>query len=157
MKNAIILLFVLLIYGISSCVQPRKTVAAYQNMEVQFIRIVQNEKICIKVFAKGNNRKECIEQAKIDAVKAVVFDGIRTAPDSRPLYAASISEIKVADFFENFFNENGSYKEYVTLNNGGNISRDDQFNLGDKTQIGVELIVDRKGLRNHLINASILK
>ena len=64
----------------------------------------------------GENRRDALAQAQINAVREVIFTGV-TVPNnpmlSRPLLYEVNAQEKYADFFNDFFKKNGTYRMFV--------------------------------------------
>lgn len=72
----------------------------------------------LRVQGYGRNRADAKEQAKKNAVWAVIFEGIRDGAEGcnmRPLVTEVNAKERYEDYFNIFFTDNGPYKEYVSL------------------------------------------
>ena len=127
------------------------------NYEVQFIRTGLQGTELFKVFAYGRNEKQCVENAKLDAIKALLFKGVPGSGSQRPMFT-ELSEMKEHnDYFRSFFKNNGPYLNYVSISNDGSINENDRFKVGNKLKIGVIVSVNKANLRTELENAGVIK
>jgi hypothetical protein len=133
------------------------TTAVFYDYEVQFIRTGVEGTELFKVFAYGNNENECIERAKLDAVKALLFKGVPGSGLQRPMVTEVGAEEKYRDYFNTFFREGGKYLNYVAISNDGSIDDKDRFRVGKRLKIGVIVSVQKANLRRELEAANIVK
>ncbi len=127
------------------------------NYEVQFIRTGLQGTELFKVFAYGRNEKQCVENAKLDAIKALLFKGVPGSGSQRPMFT-ELSEMKeYNDYFRSFFKNDGPYLNYVSISNDGSINENDRFKVGNKLKIGVIVSVNKANLRTELENAGVIK
>ena len=115
--------------------------------------------ITLKAWGKGKNRADALEQARKEAINAVLFVGIRNGkPDceTRPiLNAPNIRENK-ADYFNNFFKDGGDYKKFTS-------DKDESFGKKEKAKgrdgdvmYGFIIRVLRSDLKKQMIADKIL-
>ncbi len=152
MKLVYTLAFFLLTYSLTFAQNYRDF-----NYEVQFIRTGLQGTELFKVFAYGRNERQCLEAAKMDAVKAILFKGVPGSGLQKPM-VTELSEMKQhKDYFKAFFKDNGPYLNYVSISNDGSINENDRFKVGNKLKIGVIVSVNKANLRTELENAGIIK
>lgn len=102
----------------------------------------------LRAYGSGRNRKDAIEQARKNAVYAVVFDGIRNGVsgcDQRPLINEPNAREKYEDYFNAFFRDGGDYKNYVTSQDQRAASRN-----RDRSRTFVNFAVTVRVLRGEL-------
>ena len=115
--------------------------------------------ITLKAWGKGKNRADALEQARKEAINAVLFVGIRNGkPDceTRPiLNAPNIRENK-ADYFNNFFKDGGDYKKFTS-------DKDESFGKKEKAKgrdgdvmYGFIIRILRSDLKKQMIADKIL-
>lgn len=71
----------------------------------------------VKAYGNGRNRWDAIEQARKNAVRDVIFNGLREGKqdcEQRPLVAEVNAREKYEKYFNTFFADDGPYKEFVT-------------------------------------------
>lgn len=148
------------------------------DYEVQCLGVGTEGTQLLKVWAYAKKQEEAIELAKLYAVHAVIFKGIKTGKGcaNRSL----IPEKDAADalrlhsaYFEKFFGikrmkRNGEYKMeprapgkvyqlFVQLSTDGSIRAQDRKKVGNRYKIGVAVSVSRDALRKHLEQDEIIK
>ncbi len=112
----------------------------------------------LRVFGKGKNKADAIEQAKKNAVRDILFKGINAGPgecSQRPLINEVNAQEKYAYYFNPFFKDKGSYRNYVKLDE----KRLSRIKSSNSTQEnwGVVVTVDRTALQQQLIDDNIIK
>ena len=114
MKKIIITLLVLM----SSAYADAQTQTIYARSSVRCMGVELDGSQTLRVQGFGRNRLDAKEQAKKNAVWAVIFDGIREGTggcNMRPLVTEVNAKERYEDYFNLFFADNGPYKEYVSL------------------------------------------
>jgi hypothetical protein len=151
--------FAIITMCIFSCESTKQTtsVAEYYDYEVQFVRTGTEGTELFKVFSYGNNERECIESAKLNAIKAIFFKGIPGSGLQKPM----ITEIGVEEKYKNYFNEflkpGGKYLNYVALSSDGAIDARDRLKVGKRLKIGIVVSVQKANLRKELEAANIIR
>ena len=72
----------------------------------------------LRVWGIGRNKVDALEQAKKNAVKEVIFKGIRNGSkecNTKPLIYEVNAEEKYQYYFNVFFKDGGDYKQYVSM------------------------------------------
>ena len=114
MKKIIITLLVLM----SSAYADAQTQTIYARSSVRCMGVELDGSQTLRVQGYGRNRLDAKEQAKKNAVWAVIFDGIREGTggcNMRPLVTEVNAKERYEDYFNLFFADDGPYKEYVSL------------------------------------------
>jgi hypothetical protein len=114
MKKIIITLLVLM----SSAYADAQTQTIYARSTVRCMGVELDGSQTLRVQGYGRNRLDAKEQAKKNAVWAVIFDGIREGTggcNMRPLVTEVNAKERYEDYFNLFFADDGPYKEYVSL------------------------------------------
>ncbi len=116
----------------------------------------------IKVWTYSKNQETAIEQAKKNAVHAVIFKGYpknsTVAAEKKPLARTPNLEQEKQEFFKEFFKDGGKFQKYVFLVNNGVIAAGDRIKISKKEyKIGVVVSVNVAGLRKDLEDAGIIK
>lgn len=113
----------------------------------------------LRVWGLGRNKTDALEQAKKNAVKEVIFKGIRNGSkecEMRPLiYEVNAGE-KYQYYFNVFFKDDGDYKLYVTTEDRRPLTNKKE-NTATQVKYGVTVRVLRAELRQRLINDKIIK
>lgn len=95
-----------------------QTQAVYSRPSIRCMGVELDGSQTLRVQGYGRNRSDAKEQAKKNAVWAVVFDGIHDGVegcDMRPLVTEANAREKHDSFFNQFFADNGQYINYVSL------------------------------------------
>ena len=116
----------------------------------------------IKVWSYSKDPKIAIEQAKKNAVHAIIFQGFAGGAQGcvtqKPLARNPNIENEQAGFFSTFFADGGKYMKYVTLTNDGAVGAADRYKIGKREyKIGVIVSVRKDELRKDLENAGIIR
>ena len=78
-------------------------IATYQKQSIECLGVEGDGSQTLRVTGTGRNKADAVEQAKKDAVMAIIFTGIRgglNGCDTRPL----INELNARDKYEEYFN-----------------------------------------------------
>lgn len=125
------------------------------NYEVSCDRTgVQGEQI-LTVFSVGRNDEEALRETRRNAVRAVVFRGVRTSQCSMdPLMTPDGFTENADRYFDAFFKEGGLYLSYVEYA-GDEI--ESKVKIGKQVKIGTTVIVQRGRLIKDLEGAGIVQ
>ena len=146
-KPSISYLLFFLIFIFSSCAStsPSTKIAGYATFTTDCAGSELDGSVTLKAWGNGRNYFDATEQAKKNAVRDVLFKGIRTGrPDcpSTPLVIEIGAQHKYEDYFATFFKDNGPYMIFVNL-------RDER--------IGHKLKRDKKGAQNSVTESAIVR
>lgn len=92
--------------------------ATYQKQAIECLGVEGDGSQTLRITGTGRNKADAVEQAKKDAVSAVIFTGIRgglKGCDSRPLINELDARDKYDEYFNIFFMDNGEYLKYVSM------------------------------------------
>lgn len=158
-RNIYGLIFTVFI-GFSSCKTPTQVSSeyAYATFQTECLGVELDGSQTLRVFGKGKNKADAIEQAKKNAVRDILFKGITAGSgecSQRPLVNEVNAQEKYAYYFNQFFRDKGSYLNYVKLDE----KRLSRIKSSNSTQEnwGVVVTVDRTALQQQLINDNIIK
>ena len=137
----------------------KSAIGANYTHEVECLGSELDGSVTLKSWGKGKNRADALEQAKKEAINAVLFTSIRNGKqecnNSPILNAPNIREIK-ADYFNNFFKDKGDYKKFVS-------TKDESFGKKEKENgrdgdviYGYVIRVMRSELKKQMISDGIL-
>lgn len=161
MKSLIYISFLFVILVLFSC-SPQKKIAGNYSYKTECLGIEMDGSQTVKVWGNGRNRWDAIEQAKKNAVKDVLFNGIyegKQECEKRPVVAEVNAQQKYETYFNKFFADDGEYKNYVSLKDeriGQKISRD-RRGASQSVTHGVVVRVLRAELKQKMIEDGILK
>ena len=157
--NSIGIIAVVLCFFIITACAPQKTVSAFYNFETECLNTELDGSETLKAWGSGRNKRDALEQAKKNAVRDVLFKGIRNGNggcSTRPL----ITEVNAAErhesYFNNFFRDGGEYTKYISMRDTKNRSYDSE-STGQQDKYGTVLRVLRSQLKEKLIQDNILK
>lgn len=106
-----------LIFILAACSMSRQT-AGYYDFPTECLGSELDGSQTLLVFADGRNRSDAVEQAKKNAVREVLFKGIKNGKstcDPRPLVPEVNADRKYEAYFAKFFEDGGEYAKYVSL------------------------------------------
>ena len=89
-----------------------------QSFETECISVEQDGSQTLRVWGKGRNRSDAIEQAKKDAVYEILFNGVlkgNKGYNQRPLVTEVNARERYQDYFDIFFMDGGEYLNYVSM------------------------------------------
>jgi hypothetical protein len=146
-------LLLLLFVTFSSC---SKKVTGYYNYEVQALdnNITADGVIFIKSWGVGKKYNQAIEDAKRNAIKAVIFKGVPNSSIKRPLLSTPGAEQQHRDFFDAFFQKDGKYLQYVVKTS---VDPADRIRMKGSYKAGVKTKIFYRQLQKELENAGIIK
>lgn len=116
----------------------------------------------LKAWGNGRNRSDAVDQAKKNAVRDVIFNGISEGKNEcnvKPLIFEVNAQEKYEDYFNKFFADGGEYKNFISLRDErifDKISRDKKKARESVTH-GLIVRVLRTELKEKLIADGILK
>lgn len=113
----------------------------------------------VRAWGKGKNRVQAIEQARKNAARDIIFKGITTGnPEfhKRPIVTEVNANEKYERYFNTFFADNGPYKQYTSLGDEKQFSRQKSSNNTIENW-GIVVRVNYDGLRQQLTDDGILK
>lgn len=153
--NLLLLLFLMAcLTGINA---QKKSNTDDNEYEVKFLRTGVEGTILFKIYSYGKKEDDCITNAKRNAVRAVIFDGIPGSDLQKPLVTEAGAEELYKDYFNVFFQKNGKYLHYVSLSTDGSIDSNDRFKVGKRVKVGIAVSVQKAALRKELESAGIIR
>lgn len=130
-----------------------------QQQEVECLGVELDGSQTLRSKGKGKNKADAVEQAKKNAVWAVLFEGIHAGAagcDMRPIVAEANAREKYEEYFNAFFRDNGGYKDYVSTEDEKRWSKDKTKNKYEVTYT-ITVRVLRPELKNRLRQDKIIK
>jgi len=155
-----LLLAGIVLFSLSGYSQKKKNPAAFYNYEVECMGTGMDGTQLLKVWGYGKKPKDAVENAKKDAVQAVMFKGILAGKPGcmmRPLITDAGAEQQHQDYFVAFFKEKGKYLNFVSISSDGSIDPKDRLKVGGQFKVGVIVSVSHSALRKELEAAGIIK
>ncbi len=151
MKNFIIIiisLFFSTIYGYGQ--------KNYSNeYEIRLIKL-ENGRALFTIYTYCKYQKECLEAAKIDAVKTVLFKGLSSSSIKiYPIIRTPNAEESFKKYFEKFFEPGGKYLQFIEFSDDDDV--DYTVITKRKKKISMNIIVQREDLVKEMQNHKIIK
>lgn len=146
----------------SVALQAQKSTAGNYSYKTECLGVELDGSVTVKAWGNGRNRADAVEQAKKNAVRDVIFFGIREGKpecDRRPLVGEVNAQDKYQDYFFKFFADKGPFRNYISLRDeriGSKIKRDKKKARQSRTN-GLIVRVLRAELRQLLIKDGIIK
>ena len=110
----------------------------------------------VKVSSYSRNAKIAAEQCAKNAVHGVIFKGFtgtNGCVSQRPLAANPGVDFEHADFFKEFFSDNGEYRKYVSMTAGSQATE----KVGRAHRVSMVATVQKDALRKALEAAGVIK
>lgn len=142
----------------ASCTTAHKISGEYSSVDfrTECLGYDTNGTVRVRTWGKGADKKTAIENAKRNALEAILFQGITGSnSDTRPLVTAVNPRERFSHYFNQFFTKNGPYESFITVETkaGSYIKADDSM-----TQTwGVTAIINLTALETRLRNDNIIK
>lgn len=161
MKIILLSSFFLLLLALLSC-SPQKKIAGNYSYKTECLGAELDGSQTLKAWGNGRNRFDAIEQAKKNAVRDVLFNGIyegKQECERKPVVTEVNAQEKHEAYFNNFFSDKGEFKNYVSLKDeriGQKIARDRKGARQSVTH-GVVVRVLRSELKMKMIEDGIIK
>ena len=137
----------------------KTAVYAYTNKTLECLGGELDGSQTLRVSGIGRNKADSKEQAKKNAVWAVIFNGIQGGAEgcnTRPLINEPNAAEKYEDYFNIFFADNGDYKEYISMEDTKRRSaKKAKSKVAANYTITVRVL--RPQLRQRLISDGVLK
>ena len=114
----------------------------------------------VKVWTYSKKANIAIEQAKKNAIHGIIFQGLigfGRVSNQPPLSPDPGLEVAKADFFKDFFKDNGPYMKYVSVSGDGSVAAGDVMKVGKEYKVGVVVSIRKDLLKSDLIKAGIIR
>ncbi|GHT37232.1 hypothetical protein FACS189414_5480 [Bacteroidia bacterium] len=160
MKRTIYRLFFvgLLAAGMSGC-STNKTTSSYITTETECLGVELDGSQTLYAWGTGRSKNDAVEQAKKNAIRDVLFKGIRGGSqecNTRPLVAEVNAQERYESYFNQFFKDNGEYTRFVNMSDTRRRTYEKQENKYE-FKYGATIRVLRSELRQKLLSDNILK
>lgn len=136
-----------------------QSVVSFHDQPVECLGVELDGSQTLRSMGSGNTKSDAVEQAKKNAVWAVIFDGIRQGKagcDMRPLLNEANAREKYEEYFNIFFADGGEYKKYVSMEDQKRRSKDKSKNKYYKNYT-ITVRVLRSELKARLKQDNVLK
>src|SRR6218665_1581249 len=155
MKKIITVITLLVVSATYCSAQKKKaSMAGEYKYESECMGVEGDGSQTLKAWGTGNSKNDAVEQAKKNAVRDVLFKGIRNGKDEcnvKPVINEVNAQEKYEDYFNKFFSDDGPYKNFISMNDepisvvGGKVA--DRKRMTDGVQYGVIVQVRRAELK----------
>ncbi len=127
----------------------------YSNeLEVEFLN-AENGSVCFIIYNYCRRDRKCLEGAKIDAVKMVLFRGFNNANKIYPIVRDYQSQQKFKSYFDVFFQRNGQYLNYIVSSEDTDV---ESVKISrKKKKSAMKVCVQRDNLLKEMQNQKIIK
>lgn len=153
MKKKQFFITVLFLFAIFMQTKAQTTTGAYFEYEPECLGVELDGSQTLRVWGVGRNKKDAVEQAKKDAVRAVVFKGIRgglSGCNTKPVIFEVNAEEKYEDYFNVFFMDNGEYLKYVSMKDEKRVNLFKKDKEKEKSKHFVKYAITVRVLRSEL-------
>ncbi len=153
-KRILVMISLLFIWGLSFA-----QTGNYNVPEIECMGVESDGSQTLRVWGIGRNKFDALEQAKKNAVKAVIFKGIRNGSQEcniRPLIYEVNAEEKYQYYFNAFFKDDGEHRKYVSTEDRRPLTNKKE-NTKTQVKYGTTVRVLRAELQQRLIDDKIIK
>ena len=133
--------------------------SSYASYETECIGIELDGSQKLRAWGQGRHRQQAMQQAAKNAISDVIFKGIRGGNGGcnvKPLVYEANAREKYEEYFNEFFSDNGAYRNYISIKDAPLRSRVKDFNNNGR-RFGVVVTVQRTALQQHLKKDGIIK
>ncbi len=161
MKRLHYFLGIFIICTFTACQTKKSAVstASFLNYSTECLGVGMDGTQTLRVWNRGRNRADAIEQAKKKAVWDVIFIGMQSS-DAECNYVPVVTEpnarTKYSAYFDIFFANGGEYEKYVSVENQKKTSIDKRTN-NNFDVYGIVVVVNRSSLKGRLIQDHVIK
>jgi hypothetical protein len=159
MKNkfllAIAVAFSMLVPG---CVS-KKQIAGNYTYKTECLGVEIDGSQTVKAWGNGKNRSDATDQAKKNAVRDVLFNGIiegKSDCEKRPVVGEVNAQMKYEPYFNKFFSDEGDYKKYVSMKDVKSGQKEIK-GARESVTVGIVVRVLRAELKQRMYTDRILK
>lgn len=113
--------------ALTGCKTTATSVTPYLPDIVECMGVEHDGSQTLRVSGTGRNKADAIEQAKKNAVREVIFKGIRQGKQGcnmRPIVNEVNAEERYEEYFNIFFADGGEYRKYISMADERNNSHD---------------------------------
>ena len=163
MKKIITVITLLVVSATYCSAQKKKaSMAGEYKYESECMGVEGDGSQTLKSWGTGNSKNDAVEQAKKNAVHAMIFQGFNGnsgsgCPSQKPLTSNPALEDEKKEFFDAFFADGGKYMKFVSVSGDGQVAAEDRMKVGKEYKVGVVVSVMYDLLRKDLEAAGIIK
>lgn len=137
-----------------------RSTQAFYNYESRIISSELDGSYNIRAFGRGRNAVVAYDEARKQAVYDILFNGVQSSNSRisslKPLMLEVNAKEKYEDYFNVFFADGGLYRKFTNLHDT-RIITENWHNDGLQVLVQVSITVDRKAIKQKLIDDNILK
>jgi opacity protein-like surface antigen len=157
MKNLLFIAVVTML--LASCVSTsRNKVSGYLTYETVCLGSKSDGSQRVKGYGKASSKIEAIEMAKKNALKDVIFKGLRGGTQGcevKPvIFDPNLLETR-SDYFNSFFANGGDYAKFVSTE-GEATATQEKKEAGNDVTFGVAMTINRAALKQKFIEDKLL-
>lgn len=158
MIKSIFKLLLITTLTVMPCIVSAQANASYRDIQIECLGVEMDGSQTLRVLGIGRNKTDAIEQAKKNAVAAVLFNGIRGTGgcDQRPLLTEANARQKYEEYFDRFFVDKGEYLNFISMKDTKRRSTKKVKKTKTQEYYYVTVRVLRSELKRQLINDGIL-
>lgn len=140
----------------------QKSTAGNYTYKTECLGVELDGSQTVKAWGNGRNRADAVEQAKKNAVRDIIFNGLTEGKqdcEKKPLIFEVNAKEKYEEYFNKFFADGGEYMNFISLRDErilDKISRDKKKARESVTN-GLIVRVLRSELKKKLISDGIIK
>lgn len=152
---------IVLVLIATSAVAQKKTAGNY-GYKSECLGVEMDGSQTLKAWGNGRNRSDAVEQAKKNAVRDVIFNGISEGKKEcnvKPLVFEVNAQEKYEDYFNAFFADGGAFKDFISLRDERILDKWSRDKKGARESVthGLVVRVLRNELKQKLIADGIIK
>lgn len=120
----------------------------YTQFETECLGVEEDGSQTLRVWGSGKNKNDAQDQARKNAVRDVIFKGIRSGVEGcnvKPLVNEPNAREKYEDYFNEFFRDDTKYDKFVSDNDSKR-----SMKKVEKTKMGVRVVMVVRVLRPEL-------
>lgn len=153
MKQTLILFSLILL---ATC-KPKDVInLEYFSFETECLGIERDGSQTLRAWGRGKDNKDAIDQAKINALNDVIFNGIRKGNggcEMIPLVVSANARETHEEYFNRFFGKERLYSKYTSYKDG---KVREKYKSNDEVVYSVTLRVERMKLKEKLYQDGII-
>jgi len=159
MKKILIFIFSCALCALITSCNTTNQLGAHYTYETECLGTELDGSYTLRAWGVGRSQVDAMEQARKNAVKDVIFNGITKGKGGcqiKPILTEVNAQEKYRDYFNKFFADHGAYDKYVNYKDkrAGSSKRQ---RTDAEIKYGVIVRVKHAELREKLINDNLLK
>lgn len=164
MKNYKKLIGICLLAICSQSTFAQTSTSSYYDYEIECLGVELDGSQTVRSWGIGRNKKDAVEQAKKNAVRAILFGGIQDGQsgcNTKPVVFEVNAEEKYEDYFNVFFMDGGEFTKYISMKDEKRVNwfKKDKDKEKNKhfVKYGITVRVQRSELKKRLEDDNILQ